>query len=147
MFQQFVVCLYPHLYSYINHHPLPFSMTQTTTFKILKWIISQARLARCYFHLYMEKVLLKYVPIFLFTLLLYIFLRRRYRRDPHKRHKLPPGSMGWPYVGETLQLYSQDPSVFFATKQRRFFLSLHMWFSILTFLISRLTFFLFHRVA
>lgn len=33
--------------------------------------------------------------------------------------KLPPGSMGWPYLGETLQLYSQDPSVFFASKQKR----------------------------
>ncbi|KAF7140974.1 hypothetical protein RHSIM_Rhsim06G0050000 [Rhododendron simsii] len=69
---------------------------------------------------YMEKVL-RYVPILLLTLLLYIFLRRRNRRDPSKRHnKLPPGSMGWPYVGETLQLYSQDPNVFFATKQRRY---------------------------
>ncbi|KAK6916448.1 Cytochrome P450 [Dillenia turbinata] len=28
--------------------------------------------------------------------------------------------MGWPCVGETLQLYSQDPNVFFATKQKRY---------------------------
>ncbi|KDP42277.1 hypothetical protein JCGZ_01601 [Jatropha curcas] len=28
--------------------------------------------------------------------------------------------MGWPYVGETLRLYSQDPNVFFATKQLRY---------------------------
>uniref|UniRef100_M1CFE1 (+)-abscisic acid 8'-hydroxylase n=1 Tax=Solanum tuberosum TaxID=4113 RepID=M1CFE1_SOLTU len=28
--------------------------------------------------------------------------------------------MGWPYIGETLQLYSQDPSVFFASKQKRY---------------------------
>ncbi|RLN33739.1 abscisic acid 8' [Panicum miliaceum] len=34
--------------------------------------------------------------------------------------KLPPGSMGWPYLGETLQLYSQNPNVFFASKQRRY---------------------------
>ncbi|WVZ65186.1 hypothetical protein U9M48_014595 [Paspalum notatum var. saurae] len=34
--------------------------------------------------------------------------------------KLPPGSMGWPYLGETLQLYSQDPNVFFASKQKRY---------------------------
>uniref|UniRef100_A0A804UDQ5 Abscisic acid 8'-hydroxylase 3 n=1 Tax=Zea mays TaxID=4577 RepID=A0A804UDQ5_MAIZE len=34
--------------------------------------------------------------------------------------KLPPGSMGWPYLGETLQLYSQDPSFFFASKQKRY---------------------------
>jgi (+)-abscisic acid 8'-hydroxylase len=32
---------------------------------------------------------------------------------------LPPGSMGLPYVGETLQLYSQNPNVFFATRQNR----------------------------
>ncbi|KAJ1289954.1 hypothetical protein BS78_02G204200 [Paspalum vaginatum] len=28
--------------------------------------------------------------------------------------------MGWPYLGETLQLYSQDPNVFFASKQKRY---------------------------
>ncbi|KAL0738012.1 hypothetical protein Bca4012_014222 [Brassica carinata] len=28
--------------------------------------------------------------------------------------------MGWPYVGETFQLYSQDPNVFFASKQKRY---------------------------
>ncbi|KAK3028289.1 hypothetical protein RJ639_037466 [Escallonia herrerae] len=28
--------------------------------------------------------------------------------------------MGWPYIGETLQFYSQDPSIFFATKQKRY---------------------------
>ncbi|OEL20147.1 Abscisic acid 8'-hydroxylase 1 [Dichanthelium oligosanthes] len=34
---------------------------------------------------------------------------------------LPPGSMGWPYVGETFQLYSsKNPNVFFARKQNRY---------------------------
>ncbi|CAN4112224.1 unnamed protein product [Withania somnifera] len=28
--------------------------------------------------------------------------------------------MGWPYIGETLQLYSQDPSIFFANKQKSY---------------------------
>lgn len=28
--------------------------------------------------------------------------------------------MGWPYIGETLELYSQNPNVFFATKQKRY---------------------------
>ncbi|KAL2460248.1 Abscisic acid 8'-hydroxylase 4 [Abeliophyllum distichum] len=28
--------------------------------------------------------------------------------------------MGWPYVGETLQLYSKDPNIFFANKQKRY---------------------------
>ncbi|KAL3505199.1 hypothetical protein ACH5RR_035040 [Cinchona calisaya] len=37
-----------------------------------------------------------------------------------KTSKLPPGSMGWPYIGETLQLYSQDPNVFFTERQRRY---------------------------
>ncbi|KAJ8500678.1 hypothetical protein OPV22_011230 [Ensete ventricosum] len=48
-----------------------------------------------------------------------LFLRRRKRR-PEDKYKVPPGSMGWPYVGETLQLYSEDPSVFFATRQKRY---------------------------
>nr|WAW38273.1 CYP707A233 [Plumbago zeylanica] len=33
---------------------------------------------------------------------------------------LPPGTLGWPYVGETLQLYSQNPNIFFASKQKRY---------------------------
>lgn len=32
---------------------------------------------------------------------------------------LPPGSLGWPYIGETFQLYSQNPNVFFTAKQQR----------------------------
>ncbi|KAK3004162.1 hypothetical protein RJ639_019574 [Escallonia herrerae] len=33
---------------------------------------------------------------------------------------LPPGTMGWPYIGETFQLYSHNPNVFFASKVKRF---------------------------
>ncbi|MQM10515.1 hypothetical protein Taro_043409 [Colocasia esculenta] len=33
---------------------------------------------------------------------------------------LPPGTMGWPYVGETFQLYSKNPNAFFAEKQKRY---------------------------
>lgn len=34
---------------------------------------------------------------------------------------LPPGSMGWPYVGETFQLYSsKNPNVFFARKRNKY---------------------------
>ncbi|XP_020576088.1 abscisic acid 8'-hydroxylase 1-like [Phalaenopsis equestris] len=40
--------------------------------------------------------------------------------EPVKR-RLPPGSLGWPYIGETLQLYSnKNPNSFFAEKQRRY---------------------------
>ncbi|KAL2902143.1 Abscisic acid 8'-hydroxylase 3 [Bienertia sinuspersici] len=33
---------------------------------------------------------------------------------------LPPGSLGWPYIGETFQLYSENPNVFFASKQKKY---------------------------
>jgi len=36
-----------------------------------------------------------------------------------RRLPLPPGSMGWPYFGETFQLYSKNPHAFFTLKQRR----------------------------
>ncbi|KAL2504230.1 Abscisic acid 8'-hydroxylase 4 [Abeliophyllum distichum] len=57
------------------------------------------------------------VSIFLF--LIAILLRKK-RRNPEKKYKLPPGSMGWPYIGETLQLYTQDPNVFFSARQSRY---------------------------
>ncbi|TKW10752.1 hypothetical protein SEVIR_6G187400v4 [Setaria viridis] len=34
--------------------------------------------------------------------------------------KLPPGSLGLPYLGETLQLYSQNPNIFFAARLKRY---------------------------
>eukprot|EP00250_Pteridium_aquilinum_P035772 c9913_g1_i1 orf=81-1481(+) len=40
--------------------------------------------------------------------------------EARRKSKLPPGSMGWPYIGETLQLYSQNPNAFFSSKQRRY---------------------------
>ncbi|CAK7329874.1 unnamed protein product [Dovyalis caffra] len=59
------------------------------------------------------------VCLLLSSLLSYPFLKKM-KRVPKQRAKLTPGSMGWPYVGETLQLYTQDPNVFFATKQKRY---------------------------
>ncbi|KAF5202695.1 Abscisic acid 8'-hydroxylase [Thalictrum thalictroides] len=35
-----------------------------------------------------------------------------------KDKRLPPGSMGWPYIGETLKLYTQNPNTFFSTRQK-----------------------------
>ncbi|KAF8405024.1 hypothetical protein HHK36_009920 [Tetracentron sinense] len=68
----------------------------------------------------MEMVwILVYVLLFLSSLLSYLLLRK-HKRSPQQRAKLPPGSMGWPYIGETLQLYSQDPNIFFASKQKRY---------------------------
>ncbi|CAN4076418.1 unnamed protein product [Withania somnifera] len=37
-----------------------------------------------------------------------------------KKLPLPPGTLGWPYIGETFQLYSQNPSVFFASKFKKY---------------------------
>ncbi|KAK9019251.1 hypothetical protein V6N11_053777 [Hibiscus sabdariffa] len=62
-----------------------------------------------------------YAIIFLLTLVWYRFLRRQKQKPEGKAEtELPPGSMGWPYIGETLQLYSQDPNVFFASRQNRY---------------------------
>ncbi|XP_062171338.1 abscisic acid 8'-hydroxylase 2 [Alnus glutinosa] len=59
------------------------------------------------------------MPILLlcsFLLVLVLFLQWH-----HPRHKrLPPGSMGWPYIGETLKLYTENPNSFFANRQKRY---------------------------
>uniref|UniRef100_A0ACD5ZUD1 Uncharacterized protein n=1 Tax=Avena sativa TaxID=4498 RepID=A0ACD5ZUD1_AVESA len=63
------------------------------------------------------------ILVSLAVLLLYSSSREKRRRGAVGQDQelvLPPGSMGWPYIGETLQLYSQNPSVFFASKQMRY---------------------------
>ncbi|XP_027088675.2 abscisic acid 8'-hydroxylase 2 isoform X2 [Coffea arabica] len=51
------------------------------------------------------------------SLLLLVLIFRQWR--PSKLAKrLPPGSMGWPYIGETLKLYTQNPNSFFSTRQK-----------------------------
>ncbi|CAI9286856.1 unnamed protein product [Lactuca saligna] len=60
-----------------------------------------------------------YLIMFLASLLSYCLFKKDKRR--HKQTaRLPPGSMGWPCIGETLQMYSQDPNIFFASKQKRY---------------------------
>ncbi|XP_009775493.1 abscisic acid 8'-hydroxylase CYP707A1-like [Nicotiana sylvestris] len=64
-----------------------------------------------------------YIFIFFLTIFLYFcFVTTRNKKPSslRKAYKLPPGSMGWPYIGETLQLYSQDPNIFFINRQRRY---------------------------
>ncbi|KAF6144008.1 hypothetical protein GIB67_017616 [Kingdonia uniflora] len=62
------------------------------------------------------------LPLVLVSLYIFVIVRRHKRRtqDEGGLLKLPPGSMGWPYIGETLQFYSEDPNVFFATKHTRY---------------------------
>lgn len=60
-----------------------------------------------------------HITFFFFTLLLY-YLIKKAKIEQKQKAKLPPGSMGLPYFGETLQLYSQDPNILFAAKQKRY---------------------------
>ncbi|KAJ0984528.1 hypothetical protein J5N97_002884 [Dioscorea zingiberensis] len=57
--------------------------------------------------------------ILVLMLVSYVFMRK-HKRKFNGKLRLPPGSMGLPYIGETLQLYSQDPNVFFTNKQKRY---------------------------
>ncbi|XP_031485920.1 abscisic acid 8'-hydroxylase 2 [Nymphaea colorata] len=48
----------------------------------------------------------------------FLYILKRWHSKENRR--LPPGSMGWPYIGETLKLYSQDPNTFYASKQKKY---------------------------
>ncbi|KAH6766140.1 cytochrome P450 [Perilla frutescens var. hirtella] len=48
-----------------------------------------------------------------------VFLWRQWG-EPWRRRRVPPGSMGWPYIGETLKLYSEDPNRFFSIRRKRY---------------------------
>ncbi|MBA0639679.1 hypothetical protein Goklo_022700 [Gossypium klotzschianum] len=56
---------------------------------------------------------------FFFFLVVLVLFSSRQRRQP-KGKILPPGSMGWPYIGETLKFYTQNPDSFFANRRRRY---------------------------
>lgn len=57
---------------------------------------------------------------FVSFLFIVLFKKSFFSSSKGKELPLPPGSMGWPYIGETFQMYSQDPSLFFANKIKRF---------------------------
>ncbi|XP_028775711.1 abscisic acid 8'-hydroxylase 2 isoform X1 [Neltuma alba] len=61
----------------------------------------------------MHLFLLLFLSFFLLRLLFV-----QWRRSRHKR--LPPGSVGWPYIGETLKLYTENPNYFFSNRQKRY---------------------------
>ncbi|CAI9770856.1 unnamed protein product [Fraxinus pennsylvanica] len=52
-------------------------------------------------------------------LLLILVLLQQWCHQTDKR-RLPPGSMGWPYIGETLKLYTEHPNTFFFTRRKRY---------------------------
>ncbi|XP_019199605.1 PREDICTED: abscisic acid 8'-hydroxylase 2-like [Ipomoea nil] len=41
-------------------------------------------------------------------------------KSKHRRLRLPPGSMGWPYLGETLKFYTENPNTFFSNRLQRY---------------------------
>ncbi|KAF9675369.1 hypothetical protein SADUNF_Sadunf09G0025000 [Salix dunnii] len=63
-----------------------------------------------------QAAVLMVLVLFCCFLLLLLFLQWHHPRDK----RLPPGSMGWPYVGETLKLYAENPNSFFSNRQKRF---------------------------
>ncbi|KAA3460395.1 abscisic acid 8'-hydroxylase 1-like isoform X1 [Gossypium australe] len=60
-----------------------------------------------------------FIAPFLFIFLFHSLLLHFFKPN-HPKLPLPPGTMGWPYIGETFHLYSQNPNVFFASKQKRY---------------------------
>ena len=70
----------------------------------------------------MELIFAPIFFIFLLLLLVIIIIHSLFNffTSSHPKLPLPPGSLGWPYIGETFQLYSQNPNVFFASKQKKY---------------------------
>ncbi|RHN62199.1 putative (+)-abscisic acid 8'-hydroxylase [Medicago truncatula] len=69
--------------------------------------------------MYMDIIFILFL-IFLSSFLSYPFIKKYNKHETIAKPKLPPGSLGWPYIGETFQLYSQHPNIFFASKQKRY---------------------------
>ncbi|CAI8605280.1 unnamed protein product [Vicia faba] len=61
-----------------------------------------------------------YFIIFLLFFSSFSLLLQWWKHHRHKDKHLPPGSMGWPYFGETLKLYTQNPNSFFSSRQKRY---------------------------
>ncbi|KAI7752980.1 hypothetical protein M8C21_026721 [Ambrosia artemisiifolia] len=60
------------------------------------------------------------ILFFLFTVISSFFLFKSAAESGRINLPLPPGTLGWPYIGETFQLYSQNPSVFFTSKVKKY---------------------------
>ncbi|XWS74111.1 hypothetical protein CRYUN_Cryun02cG0187500 [Craigia yunnanensis] len=65
--------------------------------------------------------LISAIPLFSSVFLLVVLLLLSIHQWRHPKDKrLPPGSMGLPYIGETLKLYTENPNSFFAKRQKRY---------------------------
>ncbi|XP_047342139.1 abscisic acid 8'-hydroxylase CYP707A2-like [Impatiens glandulifera] len=54
------------------------------------------------------------------SLLLVFYFIFKFFNSGGRRLPLPPGSTGWPYIGETFQLYSKNPNAFLSYKITKF---------------------------
>ncbi|KAL8154073.1 hypothetical protein V2J09_011833 [Rumex salicifolius] len=71
-----------------------------------------------YYSLLSPTSFIVFLLVFIITPTLILLLLLQWRR--HRRNRLPLGSMGWPYIGETLRLYTENPNSFFSTRQKRY---------------------------
>ncbi|KAL9672720.1 hypothetical protein QQ045_028972 [Rhodiola kirilowii] len=67
-----------------------------------------------------HSMILLLLPLLVFILLLICFQPAIIEMSGSQRLQLPPGSMGWPYIGETLRLYTQNPNSFFTARLKRY---------------------------
>ncbi|KAL6530828.1 hypothetical protein OROGR_014688 [Orobanche gracilis] len=68
----------------------------------------------------MEFILLLTASLIFSVLIILNFILKLFSFGCHVRLPLPPGTMGWPYIGETFQLYSQNPNTFFTSKVKKY---------------------------
>ncbi|XP_048234569.1 abscisic acid 8'-hydroxylase 2 isoform X1 [Ricinus communis] len=92
------------------------AMQQLTT--LLSSLSSSSAAAYSFYQSHQELgfVLIMVILLFLILFLLPLFLQWHHSKDK----RLPPGSMGWPYIGETLKLYTENPNSFFSNRQKRY---------------------------
>ncbi|KAL7589587.1 abscisic acid 8'-hydroxylase 2 [Lactuca sativa] len=60
------------------------------------------------------------IPLLFLLILVYKVIRRSHHRTQPEKLRLPPGSMGWPYIGETLKLFTENPNSFFFNREKRY---------------------------
>ncbi|KAG7572940.1 Cytochrome P450 [Arabidopsis suecica] len=65
-----------------------------------------------------ESALITITSVVIVVVVVLLFQWWLHRKE--QRRRLPPGSMGLPYIGETLRLYTENPNSFFATRQNKY---------------------------
>lgn len=95
--------------------PFPFSLLIITTMQFLSFSFPSL----ISLHHYDNGSSIAFLFLATFSLIIFLFVHRR-RSSAARGRNLPPGSMGWPYIGETLRLYAENPNSFFSDRQKRY---------------------------